>query len=194
LGAFDTSLFRLLYHRHDRRLEGMRRLYPTDTSAPTAARVFAPFISDIIQPVQILPNIIAIEIPPVPSAGAEWAFDVPGGQIWKIQSLSFVFTTDVNVANRRVTLVFEHQAGGNIFFRTPNQNIQTASNALRYSAGPGLDVSGAGGGTELLSLPAGFTIPQTSRIRSVTDSIQATDAFTQIVILLTRTPEPRVGG
>jgi len=194
VGASDQPFLGQLFHRHDRRLEGMRRLYPTSTSGKTVPRVWAPFISDVISPVQILPDIIAIELPPAPVAGAEWFFDVPPGQIWKIQSLSFTLNSSVVVVNREVNLVFEHPSGGSLFYRVANQNVQVANTTIRYSAGPGVDVASVQVGAQLLSLPAGFTIPQTTRIRSFTSNLDAGDQFGSIVILVTRVPEPRVGG
>ena len=116
----------------------------------------------------------------VPATGAEINDNISGNRALMVSCIKFRFTTDANVANRRVHLTFRPDASNKVFdiFGDQDQAAGTTRDYIfaKFGAIPDtLDNS-----ITLCPLPEGVYIGSASSIQTETLNLQAGDAFTSI--------------
>lgn len=116
----------------------------------------------------------------VPAAGAEISETVPAGMMWRVVGFNARFTASVAVFTRVPNLVYQDSVGNTLTSSSTGNGI-TATNARDVSWSVGAVVTGLAGSAKLNA-----PIPETgwlyggSKIVTVTESIQAADAWTAI--------------
>lgn len=108
-----------------------------------------------------------------PAANVEWSETVPAGARWQILSLSNVFVTDANVANRFPRLIIDDGAA-NVYESDPAAAL-AASLTRIYNAGLGTARLDAVSTNAQWALPEDVTLMAGSRIRSFVTNLQAGD-------------------
>lgn len=119
-----------------------------------------------------------------PSAGAQWSYTVPAGEILKLASIRYTLTTDANVANR--TPGFEIlDSTGTVVYSQSSTITQPASLAKVYeysNAGESF-VPGSGLGTFLTTIPDEIVLAEGWVIRSTSVAGQVGDQYSAITLL-----------
>ena len=177
-----------LLQRHFANLRHIRDLFPIDPRAQRGTGQVAPWLSGIVTLVHpAFPGSFQFNDPEVrgfadPAAGANFAITIPPNEAWGLRALSFIFTTDANVANRSVILSLDDTV--NIFFNAPAASVQAASGGRRYSFGRsyGYDRNLAGG-TEASGLPD-VILDQGWRIQSSVGLLQVGDQISALAVLV----------
>lgn len=127
---------------------------------------------------EVIPRVIPVASP---IAGADWSITVPGGVMWHVMSIGTLFTPSAVVANRSPTLRLK-DADGLALAGVGVANVIAASGTTRIFWEKGVGSFNAIG---IMSSPlptafqfalAGWTISTT------TSAIDATDAWSQIVV------------
>ena len=109
-----------------------------------------------------------------PAAGAEVSEAVPTNARWRLIAIKLNFTTDGTVANRYVSLTTDD--GAVMPFQIYAQPAHAASVGKTYTFSPAAaDRAAALINTINTPIPPELILPQASRIRSLTNSIQAGD-------------------
>jgi len=114
-----------------------------------------------------------------PAAGADWVTTSPAGFAEQIHSISGIFTTDANVATRRLSITVEDDTGG-IVAVIPFITAQTASTTRRYTIAHGIER--VEDNSQLISanpLP-NIILVEDWLIRSAVFNIQAGDQWSQL--------------
>lgn len=118
-----------------------------------------------------------------PGAGLEIAEAVPATVRWDLLSFAATFTTSAAAANRTPSLRFD--AGGAVYGRFPVQTFVTASVAPVLTWAPGAPgISPAPLVTQQVAIPIGIRLQNGHIIRTVTNLIDAGDAYTNIRYLV----------
>jgi hypothetical protein len=132
------------------------------------------------------PFIKVVQIPN-PAAGAEFSIRAPGEGLWRIMSLAYTLTTDVNAANRAQSLVADD--GTSVYFSTDSTVFHVASTARGYSAWEGAVGVTAISGDVILSFPTrGLVLPAGHTLRSLTTAIQVGDQYSGIAVQVEEFP------
>lgn len=118
-----------------------------------------------------------------PAAGAQAAQVVPDGQIWELESVRIVLTTDATVANRTVNVAIYNSAGTATLW-TGSDILHTASQGATYYFAPSArqSASFAIGGFAVSPLPYPITLTSGDEIRTRTINMQAGDQLSSITI------------
>lgn len=115
-----------------------------------------------------------------PAAGADWSLTVPAGHVYHLVSLYGQLVTSAAVATRIPRLSFTD--GDSVFLDLPPFASQVASLTRRYAWAPA--VSGTALGNSILSYLPDLDLPAGWTIASVTDLIDAADAWTSVKLLV----------
>lgn len=120
-----------------------------------------------------------VKTPASPAAGSPLNTTVPGGELWRLMAIRFVFTASAAVATRVPKLAINDQ-DGNEFIRLAGNGTVTANGAAlaQWVRIPGLAYSG-GDGSLVTSLPELF-IPSQWTIVLTATNIQAADQLSSI--------------
>ena len=116
-----------------------------------------------------------------PAAGAEWVYTVQNFLRKKLLSVAFTFVTAAGGAARTVQLVVDD--GANIVGQFPANVSQAASLTNIYTGASGLFSSTALATTKLIPLPPDVRMVNGWRVRSLTDTIQAADQYSNIWLM-----------
>jgi hypothetical protein len=127
--------------------------------------------------------------PSNPAAGADISISVPTAAAWKFRHLDATLVTSSQVATRNVAFLFDD--GSNLFYRTVNGLNQTASVTQVYELVPGYAIAETvnSNGFRLIS-PLDVVLPASFRIRSSTGSIQTSDQWQSIALVVEEWIEP----
>jgi hypothetical protein len=109
-----------------------------------------------------------------PAAGAECSDTVPAGEFWVIKSILLQLVTDATVITRRVHVTLDD--GTTAFTRKPSNASQAASLTQNYAIG-GNNPASAVIATYCSDPLPEFGLPAGSRIKTVTDNLQAGDNY-----------------
>lgn len=109
-----------------------------------------------------------------PAAGAEVSDTVPAGEFWRLHAIKLTLVTAVAVATRRVQVTLDD--GTTEFTRKPSNASQAASLTQIYSFGGNVPASAVINTNVADPFPV-FDLPAGSRIKTVTDQIQAADNY-----------------
>ena len=125
-----------------------------------------------------------------PGAGNNLSFPAPGNCRILPVSLIFVLTTDANGANRTVRI--EYDDGTNLFYRTANSYVQTASLVRQYCFGSGSmpPFTEATNDQRYGSLSPHVFLLANDTIETDITNIQAGDAITDAVLTYLRWVDP----
>lgn len=122
-----------------------------------------------------------------PAVATEAGIVAPGQGLWRVISLTFRFVTDVNVANRGVTLFADD--GSTVWWRASAAAVQAASLTVDHSAFAGAATSTLTGSVATLALPSeGLWLEPGWRLRTLTSLIQAGDQYSAIAALVEEFP------
>lgn len=112
-----------------------------------------------------------------PAANTEVLETVPAGKVWVLQTLTFTFVADANVATRRMVLIIDTGGGGSNVYRIEASGSQAAGTSVNYTGDATQSRRGElDGNTEvygLTSQPLGAGM----RIRTTTTNIQVGDNY-----------------
>jgi hypothetical protein len=118
-----------------------------------------------------------------PAAGAEISETVPTGARWELLAFKALLTASATVANRLARLTIDD--GVNVFWDTPSNTAQTASQAIGYRWAQGLAQQFADSITnQFQAFPGGLRLLGGSRIRTTTTNIQAGDQWSAVQYLV----------
>lgn len=127
------------------------------------------------------------EIVPPPAAGTNWTRTSDAGGLWIVRGVTFILTTAAAVANRTVGLSLTE--GTDVRLVVSAGAVQAASLVRRYTAFPGSASSADSPVALTLPWPSqGLVMPVGTTLSSVTDSIQAADQYSAIVLDITEFP------
>ena len=116
-----------------------------------------------------------------PGAQTNWAYATPANYIYRLRSIAMTLTTDVNVANREIQLLFQYVAPNHISIAFRNQ--QTASLTKIYTAAPGLyDFLPLASNLQIAPLPFNLLMQPNLTIQSNIILMQAADTITDIIL------------
>lgn len=122
---------------------------------------------------------------PQPAPGADFAFVVPGNQVWQVVSVTAQLVTSAAVANRRPSLVVDDQT--TTFARMNSGIVSAASLTTVWSWIADYDLeTGAAGSAVTDPYPSGMVLPAGHRLRSVTALIDAADQWSSVVAWVRR--------
>jgi len=170
------------WQRHNRDIQGIRALFPTDQSDPGSSSIVAPWLSDTVQIVYPYPPEYGVQNVVQPAAGVDWSFIVPHNQHWRILSISFRFLADANVANRLPRIQLLARPGSIVLTSAPVA-FQTASQDRRYVAASwAFSFAGSDPTFRQIPLPVDWVAPDNFTLRSLTSGIQVGDQFSEIFI------------
>jgi hypothetical protein len=122
--------------------------------------------------------------PSAPGAGANLSYTVPTGPALMIESLTCVFTTDANVANRLMR--FRVKRGGSVLGGWAHTASHTASTANTYFFARGMTTSTSSTASVSVAMPALPPLLPGDILETNVASIQVGDAITSIVIWFTQ--------
>lgn len=118
-----------------------------------------------------------------PAAGAEWEQIITTGETWEIYSVSGTLTMGAAAANRNISIQMDDGGTGRIV-RSRNSTAITANQTGFVSGFAGVAMTSQASGTSIYQyfpLPR-IVMPSESRIRSITENIQAADQWSAIRI------------
>lgn len=173
--------------RHFRDLRGFNRLWTPGGSDPSSPRIIAPWLSDTVQLVTVLSPALRSTQAPDPAVATNFTVLAPHDVNWKLISIVFTLTTDVNAANRVVRLRV-HDTGGATIWSGHGETVQVASESLLHIGSaigaipPNLTVN------RPILTPPGLWIPRNFSIRSAVVGMQAGDQITGISLLVEEWP------
>jgi len=173
--------------RHNKDLQGFLSVFPAGSADPSSPRLIAPWLSDTVQlTMPVLPNLSSITV--AAAAGAEWTRQIDANQAWKLISLSFVFTTDANVATRHISIELIDRRGL-LVWRGRDPQTQTASAGRQVSMSAlGDDLTNFGTNDQHILCHPNFWMPQGFILRSNTLNLQAGDAYTLVHLFFEHWP------
>jgi len=117
-----------------------------------------------------------------PAAGAQISETVPAGVRWRFILATFGLTTDANVANRLVAVVFDD--GVSTLAQVGDNATQAASQTHTYVVGAWGQISPFGAGIHSIPIPEGLFLPAGARVRTTIGSGQVGDDFTAPQLLV----------
>lgn len=122
---------------------------------------------------------------PNPGAGAEWRAVVPGSEIWRLQSVFYVYTAFAAVASRRTALVLSD--GDETYGQFAHATAITTGQAVPVSWQDGYPLETVQGANVRLVLPmTGQIMLGGWSISSVTEAMNAGDTYTAIALRIER--------
>jgi len=143
--------------------------FVTDRRFPT----FGGAVEGSAQHQDTYPRVVSITSP---GAGAEWVFDVPDSLSFELYAVHFVLTTSAAVANRRCNIQATKDIGEFGLWRPASTQAAGIARAYMWANW---------GNPEILTvntfnepLPAPIILPTGTRLQSITDNMQAGDAYT----------------
>jgi len=128
---------------------------------------------------------------PDPAAGAGWSYKVDGRYYERVIAVTFTFNADGVVANRLMVLQLLDQ-DGRVIIEAQCGNPVAAGSFLTVnlvSDGPGYDTGGAG---HSYGYVPGFLVPPGWSWSLFTESFDAGDQITDVVLLVQRFPSDTV--
>lgn len=136
------------------------------------------YLGDQVRLVERVPDIVPV---PTPAAGADWSIHVPNGELWDVLSIRGTLTTSSDAANRVANVVYT--TGEVEYFRSAAGTLIVASKVAQVSFIAGVSAPVAVGLTYQGALPPNKTyVPGGHFIRSATEAIDDTDAWTAVAI------------
>ncbi len=176
-----------LIQRHFANLRHIRDTFRIDPRAPRGTAQIAPWLSQVVHLVHpAIEGAFGSSNPqirtfPDPAVATDLFISVPPNQSWRVDALTFLFTTDANVANRIVTLGLDDTLIS--FFLVPPITEQLASLGIRYSYGRSFGYQHELLAQKTHGLPDAV-LPAGLRIRTIINSIQVGDQISEIALLV----------
>lgn len=115
-----------------------------------------------------------------PAAGAEVSETVPTNAMWRLLSMAVTIVCDATVATRTPGLALDD--GTNLYYRGPVGQASTASQTTVYTFANVGASQGAGGVAAVQVAPYELYLPPASRIRTITNNLQAGDDYSAPVL------------
>jgi hypothetical protein len=117
-----------------------------------------------------------------PLTGGEALFRVPSNARWRLFTARAVLTTSAAAGNRTVRAVVDDSTTQ--VYRCAASAVQAPSTQVAYSFVPGGERLGAGGGDEIVPLPADLYLPNAWRMKTATSGIDAGDQWSALACLV----------
>lgn len=117
-----------------------------------------------------------------PAAGADFTTTIPPSEYRHIIGVSCIFTTDANAANRNLSLIMAQTGVDLLTFPSATNLIANTAYTIFWTAGHSHDI-GLVGNRLVIPIPDQLFVPASFELDSLTDNIQAGDAYTQILYL-----------
>lgn len=110
---------------------------------------------------------------------------VPAGVKWKLKSIFFIWTSDVNAGNREIIVILDSSTGGISLFRVASRNFQAASLATNYNFFIGAaNVGSSSGETQTIPLPDITLLEGDNIIAKDSASIAVGDTLTLASVII----------
>jgi len=123
----------------------------------------------------------------VPAPGNDIIHPLSALHVYRLEYLSFVFTTDANVANRYLTVILHD--GATALVAWSSHFAQAASQSFLYTFGNGgslLTAAAANPPYKYIPCGSNIRVPFVQSIQTVTTGIQVGDTFTAIRCAISR--------
>lgn len=118
-----------------------------------------------------------------PAAGANWSYTLSGESWLDVLAVFFVFTTDVNVGNRFVTVIFDD--GATRLWAFVSFAVQVAALGVNYHLA-NTGVQPAGNAANFYGVMPPLALPIGARVLTSTAALQVGDQFSSIRLLVRR--------
>lgn len=122
-----------------------------------------------------------------PAAGADFTTNVPLGQAWYVDAVTYRLVATAVAGNRLVSLRAENSVP-NVWFISQAPTQTAPSQTVRACAFAGAPASGIAGVAFTYGLPVGgLFLPPLTRLYSLTAGLDVGDQISQIVLMIRRT-------